>query len=166
MAAECTTPDDDYSPRTAARPAMKNTDAVAHLIEQAAALFSISPRKITGPDRHRESVWPRHAVCLVARQVYGLSYSQIARAIGGRDHSTILHAVDNAAGLVEHDAVFRERVQHLQAIAEQYKAGALAEPLRTTPQEPAAIGRLSARLRELARYDPARFASLKAAILQ
>jgi hypothetical protein len=138
--------------------------ALAQLITNAAFIWQTTPDKIIGHNRSRANVQPRHAVCLVARQIYGISYPQIAAGLGGRDHSTIIHALDAAASLIDHDEDFKERVARLRASVTQ--AENTAEPQHRPVHEAAGIGRLATRLRELARYEPARFDSLKAAILQ
>lgn len=58
--------------------------------------FSVPVEAITGTDRARHFVWPRQAVCLLARRHTKASYPLIGFAIGGRDHTTVLHGVRSA----------------------------------------------------------------------
>src|SRR3546814_782781 len=63
------------------------------LIRAAAAAWGVSPADIIGDRRAAFIVEPRFAVIWVARNALPYSYPQIARVLGDRDPTTILHAV-------------------------------------------------------------------------
>jgi chromosomal replication initiation ATPase DnaA len=63
-------------------------------IERRAALaFGIKLVEIRGPSRKRNIVLARQFICYWARRRTTLSLPQIGRRLGGRDHTTVLHAV-------------------------------------------------------------------------
>jgi chromosomal replication initiator protein len=56
-------------------------------------LAELPPRSITGKLRERYIAWARQALMLVLYEERTLSYPQIGRLLGGRDHTTIMHGV-------------------------------------------------------------------------
>ena len=64
------------------------------IISQVAQAFGVTPDDLTGPDRTAHIVWARQAAAHVLRmRVPGASVCAIGRALGNRDHSTIVHAL-------------------------------------------------------------------------
>ena len=70
------------------------------IIDMAAAAFKIEPEQITGLARTNYIVSARFVVCKILReQTWAdgstrFSYPHIGSFLGGRDHSTIIHAVE------------------------------------------------------------------------
>lgn len=54
--------------------------------------FDISLHDLTGANRARKFAGPRQIACYLAREMTDLSYPEIARKFGGRDHTSIIHA--------------------------------------------------------------------------
>ena len=54
--------------------------------------YKISKKDIIGKSRKREIVSARHVGIYLTREILGISYAQIGKAFGGRDHSTIMSA--------------------------------------------------------------------------
>jgi chromosomal replication initiator protein len=63
------------------------------IIEAVAKDFVLPVAALIGPARPAVLVRPRHIVCWVAYQTGRFSLPQIGRALGDRDHTTILHAI-------------------------------------------------------------------------
>lgn len=72
---------------------------VGQLIQATAKVMALSVDQITGVGRDGYYVTARQIVSFLARKHY--STPHIGRALGGRDHSTILHAVDRASKRVD-----------------------------------------------------------------
>jgi chromosomal replication initiation ATPase DnaA len=66
------------------------------LIRYAAKVTRCTPDEITGAGRHRPVVHVRWAIIHALRK-QGKSLPEIGRAMGGRDHSTICHALEQTA---------------------------------------------------------------------
>jgi chromosomal replication initiation ATPase DnaA len=90
---------------------------VRSLIVAAAGVFGVSVAEITGAGRSMHQVRPRWAVCLLARQLGGRTLHEIGRMLGGRDHTTILHAVRQATTLRARDADFAAKLNATWAAA-------------------------------------------------
>ena len=65
------------------------------MLEASAKLFGLTVEDIIGKARTRDLVDARHIAMYVCRQLTNppLSFPQIAKAFGGRDHTTVMNAV-------------------------------------------------------------------------
>ncbi len=63
------------------------------VIAATAALFGVQPEEITGNSRKRPIATARQVAMYVMRELTELSYPEIGRAFGGKDHTTVMHAV-------------------------------------------------------------------------
>lgn len=54
--------------------------------------YKVSKKDIIGKSRKKEIVSARHVGIYLTRQILGLSYSEIGKIFGSRDHSTIMSA--------------------------------------------------------------------------
>lgn len=84
------------------------------LIAAAAYETGVSPARIRGDGRCRAEVRARFGVAWAAREVLGLSSTTIGRALGDRDHATILHAWKRAQALLAGDPAFRLLAERLR----------------------------------------------------
>jgi len=55
--------------------------------------YGVSIIEIDSPRRHASIVLPRQVAMYLAKKLTGLSYPQIGRQLGGRDHSTVISGV-------------------------------------------------------------------------
>lgn len=83
------------------------------VIEVTAELSGFSVAELTGPSRGRPLVLARQIAMYVLRQLTDHSYPAIARAFGGRDHTTVIHAVNKIEGLMPERAKVYQDVQRL-----------------------------------------------------
>lgn len=82
-----------------------------------AQAFGIDEAGLMGRSRQRRYSIARQATCYVLRQRFAhLSYPAIARLIGGRDHSTIIHAVRQTEARIERDAALAAKIRALIAM--------------------------------------------------
>lgn len=89
---------------------------VSELIQIASKESGIGIAEIMGDCRSPHIAQVRFAVCLVARKSLGMSFSQIGRDIGKRDHSTVRSAVRRASlGYVN-----KPIMKKLKVLADQY----------------------------------------------
>jgi len=64
------------------------------LVQRAvASIYGVSVDDLTGPRRFHRFLEPRHIAMTIARALLPYSLSDIARAFGGRDHTTAINAV-------------------------------------------------------------------------
>ncbi len=81
-----------------------------HIIEAVADHFGLEVSKLTGRSRTRSISLPRQIAMFLSRQETDASLPQIGEALGGRDHTTIMHGCDKIATLVEEDDTLRRQI--------------------------------------------------------
>ncbi|MFZ4648561.1 MAG: chromosomal replication initiator protein DnaA [Patescibacteria group bacterium] len=62
------------------------------IIETVAKFYDISYKDIAGSSRKKELVWPRQIAIYLIREELNTSYPTIGQELGGRDHTTAMHA--------------------------------------------------------------------------
>jgi chromosomal replication initiator protein len=82
------------------------------ILEATATTFGFSIEELRSPSRRRPLVNARQISMYVFRELTDFSYPAIAREFGGRDHTTVIHAVDKIAGLM------RERRQTFEQVTD------------------------------------------------
>ncbi len=88
---------------------------VGTILEAASELFNIPVDQIIGGSRRRNLVDARQIAMYVTRNATDLSYPEIGRAFGDRDHTTVIHAVRKIEHhMTERKEIF-DQVQDLQS---------------------------------------------------
>jgi chromosomal replication initiator protein len=64
-------------------------------------------------DRTRAVAFPRQIAMFLARQLTHASLTEVGRAFGGRDHTTVLHAVEKIQALLQEDPKFKKTIDTL-----------------------------------------------------
>ena len=67
---------------------------VEAIVKRVAETFGVKTKELLGPSRLRTVLLPRQVAMFLARDVGLLSLPRIGAHFGGRDHSTVLHAVN------------------------------------------------------------------------
>jgi len=83
------------------------------ILSTVAEITGISINEIVGDKRSRSIVDARHLVMYLARELTDASLPKIGERIGGRDHTTVLHAVDKITKLMKVDEDIYTLVQRL-----------------------------------------------------
>lgn len=85
------------------------------LLAEIADFVGFSVEEIKGKSRQRPLVTARQTAMYVFRELTDLSYPAIARLFGGRDHTTVIHAVEKT------QRVIKERKQVYEQVTEMIK---------------------------------------------
>jgi len=86
------------------------------LIAVVARYYSLTQAALRSPTRRKSLVHARSVVIHLARKLTDLSYAQIGQGLGGRDHTTIMHAHRNSQRLLADDPATQQAVDQLQRI--------------------------------------------------
>ncbi len=82
--------------------------------EQVVALvadkFKVTVDQLIGRDRSRDIALPRQVAMYLLRREVNVSLPQIGVALGGRDHTTVMYAIDQIANKIETDSGLRRDV--------------------------------------------------------
>jgi len=83
------------------------------LLTEIAGLLGFAVDALRGKSRQRPLVMARQEAMYVFRELTDLSYPAIARLFGGRDHTTVIHAVDKITRLMAERSETYDRVTML-----------------------------------------------------
>jgi chromosomal replication initiator protein len=76
-------------------------------------LFGVKPSDLKAKTRTKTVAFPRQVAMYLARKLTHASLAEVGRAFGGKDHTTVLHAVDKITGLLEDDPKLRKTIETL-----------------------------------------------------
>ena len=85
----------------------------AMILAATGELFGFSVEELCGASRRRSLVTARHVGMYVCRQLTDHSYPMIAREFGGRDHTTVIHAINKISTLMAERRQIYEQVIEL-----------------------------------------------------
>lgn len=74
-----------------------------YLIETVITYYDISMDELLGKSRERRLAFPRQVVMYLLREEAKCSYPSIGDQVGGRDHTTAMHACDKIGEMVKND---------------------------------------------------------------
>jgi chromosomal replication initiator protein len=93
----------DLSPR-------RTTVAPDEVVSMVADAFGVSVQNMVGPERRQEVVLPRQIAMYLLRVEANCSLPKIGETLGGRDHTTVIHACQKVSDLLERDDKLRNQV--------------------------------------------------------
>ena len=76
-------------------------------------VFGTKPQDLRAKTRTKAVAFPRQVAMYIARQLRSDSFADIGRAFGGKDHTTVLHAVNKIEALLQDDPKFRKTLDHI-----------------------------------------------------
>jgi len=86
------------------------------IIAVTARYFTVTQAALTGPSRRTSLVEARNVAVHLARRLTSLSYAEIGRGLGGRDHTTIMHADRRLGERLAHDPLTQQAVNELDRL--------------------------------------------------
>jgi chromosomal replication initiator protein len=87
------------------------------ILEATSAMFDFPIDDLIGKSRRRPLVTARQIAMYVMRELTDLSYPAIAREFGGRDHTTVIHAVEKiGAQMGEKQTIYDQVLELIQSI--------------------------------------------------
>jgi chromosomal replication initiator protein len=93
---------------------------LAVVLKVVAQKYEINVEDLLSPRRDRRFAWPRQILMYLLREKAKMRFEQVGAAIGGRDHSTVMHAVDQVNKRKEKDAEFGPQLTALWLEIEEH----------------------------------------------
>jgi hypothetical protein len=112
---------------------------VAEVVYATASVYGLHPETLVGRNRHKGIARARHVACWMAKRLTTASYPEIGRALGNRDHTTIMSSVEVIEVERFQDPRLQAELSHLESVlsglfAEEILAkGAHAPAKRVAP---------------------------------
>jgi chromosomal replication initiator protein len=91
---------------------------IEEIQKRVAEHYNIRLSDMSSPRRARNVARPRQVAMYLAKQLTTRSLPEIGRRFGGRDHTTVMHAVSRVAELMQQDSAFAEDVELLRRMLE------------------------------------------------
>ena len=88
--------------------------AVKRIQMTVAAHFGKHPMEMTSERRSNDVAWPRQVAMYLARETTPLSLPNIGRRFGGRDHTTVIHAIKKVKERAANDEEFAAELEILR----------------------------------------------------
>jgi chromosomal replication initiator protein len=95
---------------------MNGEISIAEIQERVAEHFGIWLGEMRSGRRFRRVARPRQVAMYLARELTGRSLPAIGRAFGGRDHTTILHALRRVEALMANNPQIAMAVRELREV--------------------------------------------------
>ena len=78
-----------------------------------AAFYSTKVSDMKSKKKNKAFIKPRHTAMFLTRQLTNLSLPEIGRHFGGRDHSTVLHAIQKVDNMAKNNQDFQDTLDRL-----------------------------------------------------
>ena len=75
--------------------------------------YNVTYDEITSKSRNAEYVMPRQVVMYLSRRLLDISLDDIAKALGKKDHTTIIHGIKKIETDIKSKKDFKEKVDNL-----------------------------------------------------
>jgi chromosomal replication initiator protein len=89
---------------------------VVGIQQRVAEYFQIELEELRSVKRQRSILYPRQVAMYLCRRLTEASLPEIGRAFGGRDHTTVMHAVGKIEREIAQDAHKKHTVEHLNSL--------------------------------------------------
>jgi chromosomal replication initiator protein len=86
---------------------------ISEIVDAAAQEFGVERDSLLARDRRPNVAMARQVAMYLARELTEHSLPEIGRGIGGRNHTTVLHAINRVGAAVRSDAAVRNAVDNL-----------------------------------------------------
>ncbi|MBV9258588.1 MAG: chromosomal replication initiator protein DnaA [Ktedonobacteraceae bacterium] len=83
---------------------------ITQVLEGICAYYHVDIELLRGKQRDRDIVWPRQVAMYLMREETSASLLQIGTALGGRDHTTIMHGWEKVNGEMAHNDRIRQEI--------------------------------------------------------
>jgi chromosomal replication initiator protein len=87
---------------------------IKKLLETVGDFYEIEHAELLGKSREKRYAFPRQIIMYLMREELRYSYPTIGAEIGGRDHTTAMHAYSKISNVVEHDEKVRQEINLLK----------------------------------------------------
>lgn len=86
------------------------------ILRTVSTIYGIAENRIRGSDRHKSISRARQIAMHITRNLTHMSYPEIARAFGRRDHTTAIRACKKISAVRRVDASLDAEVMHIERL--------------------------------------------------
>jgi len=85
-----------------------------NILDAVSSFFDVGIKEITGKSRKKELVYPRQITMYLMRKELNTSYPTIGQELGGRDHTTAMHAYNKVIREVETNEKIKQDIESIK----------------------------------------------------
>lgn len=86
------------------------------IIEAVSRFFDVHVKEISGKSRKKELVYPRQITMYLMRKEANISYPTIGHELGGRDHTTAMHAYNKLDKEIEENERIKQDIESIKQL--------------------------------------------------
>lgn len=86
------------------------------VISTVAQFYSIDEKMLYEKTRRKEVVGPRQMVMYILREDFNISYPYIGQKLGGRDHTTVIHAYEKVKGCLKRNETLSQELEQIKLL--------------------------------------------------
>lgn len=83
------------------------------IIESVSTFYNVSVEDIVGQSKMKNIVMPRQIAMYLCKQMTDMNFGMIAKALGNRDRTTVMHGVDKIMVLMEKDSNLKSEIDFI-----------------------------------------------------
>lgn len=88
----------------------------SEVVDAISKYYQVGKRLLLGEGRSRPVARPRQVLMYILRTHLGIPLEEVGRLVGGRDHTTVMHAVGKITQLAASDVQIREDISRIKQI--------------------------------------------------
>ncbi len=86
---------------------------VDKIISEVGHIYNVTPEEILGPRRSSQISSARQVAMYLINRITGLSYTAIGNEFSGRDHSTVVYAINKVKSIIKKDPNYKATIEDL-----------------------------------------------------
>ena len=92
----------------------KSILGVDQIMEYTAKVFEVPIDQLRAKTRKKDIVKARQTAMYLAKQLTDHSLITIGLHFGGRDHSTVIHSIENVENAIKNETIFRQKIESMK----------------------------------------------------
>ncbi|MDO8493304.1 MAG: chromosomal replication initiator protein DnaA [bacterium] len=102
----------------------RKTVSIKDVLKAVCDFYNIDEKSLYEKTRRKEVVKPRQIAMYILRQDFNTSYPYIGQKLGGRDHTTVIHACEKIKAALKNSPALEQEIDHIKSVI--YSGQALA----------------------------------------
>lgn len=93
--------------------------SIKDILKIVADFYNIEEKMLYEKTRRKEVVRPRQIIMYILREDFNTSYPHIGQKLGGRDHTTVIHAYEKVKNDLKSDNTLQQEIEQLRGLIYQ-----------------------------------------------
>lgn len=94
----------------------KKTLSIKDVLTVVANYYNIEEKILYEKTRRKEIVKPRQIIMYILREDFNTSYPYIGQKLGGRDHTTVIHAYEKIKNDIKNDSLLSQELEQIRSL--------------------------------------------------